>query len=352
MAYEDFFMINTPQKTLFFTILFLTAFQADAVDMNFTPREIYIGLAAIVAGGSVTAAGAYYYHPASLEKKKLELEQEERKKKEFADHTQKERQRIEELHKLQAHNIILTIQHAHKDEIERIKKEKLHEKDALLTIIRETCGMKEMPINTYYDSLTQNIASLKSLENMLCAEKEHERMQLIGNLERIAKAFHLMLSDKARQEKEESEAKRRKDEIEQRKIEKEQLEIKKLRLEVDTIKETRHDISSMRVALDALSHGVNNLHTKETEHASEIINSLNTLRVKQSHDADEIKKTLAKTNERIESKFALLFKLFDQARQYVNQLVGQPQVIAQPQPSFNSELYPQGPMPAPSAPPL
>jgi chromosome segregation ATPase len=314
--------------------------------VEFTPRDLCIGMAALIAGGSITAAGAYYYHPAALEKKKLELEQEEKKKKELAEKAHQEEQRIAELNQHKAKNVFLTIQHLHKDEIEKIKKDKLQEKDALLTIIKENYGMKELPLNSYYQNLQQHIISLYSLENMLNGQHEQERLQLIATLERVSKTFQLLLSEKAHSEKEHADIHQKKDAAELRKREKEQLEIVKLQMEIDTLKQTRSDLSKVCTTLE----GLQKLIVKNNDSAAEIARTLNALQNRQIRDTDDIKKTLAKTNERIDSKFALLFKLFDQARQYVNQLVGQPAMVPQPPATFNPEVYP--PAPAPSAPPL
>ncbi len=117
-------------------------------------------------------------------------------------------------------------------------------------------------------------------------------------------------------------------------------------MEIDTLKQTRSDLSQMQTTLE----GLQKLTVKNNESSAEIAKTLFALQNRQIRDTDDIKKTLAKTNERIDAKFALLFKMFDQARQYVNQLVGQPQVAPQPPASFTPEVYPTAP--APSAPPL
>lgn len=321
-----------------------------SLDFKITPRDLIIGISALGAGAIASGMGAYYYHPASLEKQKRAVEYEEKKKKEEALAQEKEHVRIAELQKLQAQNVMLTIQHIHKDEIEKVRKEKLHERDALLTIIKENCGMKDMPLNTYYQQLLAHIESLKSLETMLPQEKDHERMLLIEQLERVVKLYNMYISEKARQEKDENETRRKKEELEQRKIEKEQLEVKKLRLEVENIKESRQDLYHIRTGLDALTQGFTHLQTKETERTTEIMNALYTIRAKQVQDAEEIKNNFSKTHEKIDLKFTILFRLFDQARQYVNQLVGQPPALPQPPASFTPHASPQ--MPAPSAPPL
>ena len=345
-------MINHITKICLIASLLFSTFQSYAVDIPFTARDITIGVSALAVGIAGTAVGAYLYHPASLEKMKLEQEQEEKKKKELAEHAEKEKQRAAELHKLQALNVLLNVKHTYADEFDKLRKEKLNERDSLLNIIKENCGMRDMPLNQYHTELYQTLDSLKNIEPLLPSEKQQERLTLVSNLERILKVYNTQIADKAKLEKDELENRRKKEETEQRKIEKEQLEIKKLRLEVDSIRDTKHELAQINNNINALSNTVVVFASKQNEHSQEIMGSVNALRAKQAHDAQEIKMSILKGSEGMEGRFAVLFKLFDQARQYVNQMVSQPQQpVANPQPSYSPEYY-QQPMPIPSAPPL
>ena len=339
----------THSKQLLILALILYPFQSSSLD--FPTREVSIGVSAFAIGAFSTFIGSSWYHPAALAKKELELAQAEKNKKEQAERIEKERQHAAELERLHAENRLLYIKHTYSDEFERLRKEKLNERDALFNIIRENCGMHDLPFNHYHVVLTQNLELLRNLEMALPSDKQQERLTLISNLERISKIYNGQIADKAKHEKEDAESKRRKEETELRKIEKEQLEIRKLQLEVDTIKEEKHKLDHIHVKLDTIANKITTATGKQSEQTQEVMGSVNALRIKQAQDAEDLKKIINKGNETLETKFALLFKLFEQARTFVNTILSQQQAAVQtPPPPYNPEVYPQ--MQKPSAPPI
>lgn len=319
-------------------------FQISA-DFSITGRDIGIGAVAGLGMLAVGIIGTSYYHPAALEKLKLEQANEEKKKKELADQAEKDRKQAIEMKKLQALNLLLNIKHTYTDEFERIKKEKLHEKDNLLTIIRENYGMQDMPLNQYYTQLVTNIESLKYAENVLPAESQQERLTFVTNLERVFKVYNNQISDKAKQEKDIAENKHQCKEAEQRKIEKEKLDAQKLRLEIDTAK-------SIPQELNRLSEHANEAALK----FSEIGSLIHHLKAAVARLAQEFKQTTTKNQEKTEL-------LIDQVRQYISHLIDQQQQKAAapqqaPPPPYNPAYMQQIqaqlpiPFPAPSAPPM
>ncbi len=350
-------MIRSIKK--FLVIALITyPFQICADSFSLSGRDIGIGLSGLAAGIIGTAVAASYYHPAALEKLKFEQEQAEKKKRELVEQIQKEQLNAIELQKVRAENLILQIQHTYGDEFEKLRKEKLTEKDALLTIIKENCGMKDMPLNQYYAQLVQNLEALKIAENILTAEKQQERLRVLGNLERILKVYNSLIAEKAKIEKDAAENRRKNEESEQRKVEKEQLELHVLRLRADAIKTKQQKLTSIIEKTDAVYNKLTADSIRNAEHSNELIGVVNVLRVSQAQHAQEFIQAIKKNHERTETLFAGLFRLIDQARQYVNHLVGQQQQtpISQPPPPYSPEyvkqIQAQQALPAPSAPPM
>ncbi len=334
-------MINQAEKLFLLFILLLQPLNGVSYDVK--AQDMYVTGTALAVGALSGYIISSAYHPAALEKAKLEQEQAEKKKKELAEQVEKEQHHAAELKRAHAINLLLQVKHTYVDEFKKM--EELHKKETLLSIIKENCGMREMPLNQYHTLVSSNIEALKTIESVLPAEKQQERLTLITNLERILKAYNIQISDKAKAEKDENDAKRKNAEAEQRKVEKEQLELKKLRLEIDNIKETRNLLEIANQKLDVISTRITVSDIRETEHTQEVSAAVNALRIKQAHDHDETKKVLSQINQGTEKHFAMIFKFLEAIHNYL--IPPAPPQAAQPQP-----VYYQYPAPTPSAPPL
>lgn len=336
-------MITQSKKIFLLITLLVHPLQSFSFDFPFPTREVGIGASAFAIGAIGTFIGSSLYHPAALARKELEIAQTEKNKKEHAEKIEKERQHAAELERLHAENRLLYVKHTYSNEFELIRKEKLQEKE-LLNIIKEKWGMHDQPLNKYHATYIHDIELLTNLEMALPVDKQQERLTLMSNLERIDKIYNSQISDKAKHEREEAENKRRKEA-------KEHAEITLLHLKADTIKEKKHLLANLSLKVDAISNSVTTLSGKLSENSHETNGSVNALRIKLAQDIEDLKRILAKANEAMENKFALLLKQFEQIRNSVNNLLSQQQAIAQtPPPSYNPEVYPQ--MPKPSAPPL